>query len=158
MSAAGPFRGLLRGAHSLGAGALFGAGLLVSGMYDPGKVRGFLDITGNWDPSLAFVMVGAIGVAAPAFVLARARRNHGRAAWSGENLPGNPPRRIDARLILGALLFGAGWGLSGFCPGPALLSIGLGATAAFGFVAAMFAGVVLHGLLRPTIPPRTRSA
>lgn len=144
---------LLRGLHSLGAGAVFGAGLLVSGMYDPTKVRGFLDVAGQWDPSLAFVMAGAIGVAAPAFLLARARRNHGRAAWSGEPLPGNPPRRINARLVLGSLLFGIGWGLSGFCPGPALLSIGLGATAAFGFVAAMIVGVVLHELLTNSTPP-----
>ncbi len=98
-------------------------------------------------------MAGAIAVTAPAFVLARARRNHGRVAWSGEPLPGSPSRRIDARLVLGSLLFGVGWGLSGFCPGPALLSIGLGATAAFSFVAAMIAGVALLGLLDSTPPP-----
>ncbi len=144
---------VVRTVHSLGAGALFGAGLLISGMYDPAKVRAFLDITGNWDPSLAFVMAGAIGVTAPAFLLARARRNQGRAAWAGEPLPGNPPRRIDARLVLGSLLFGVGWGLSGFCPGPALLSIGLGATAAFGFIAAMIVGATVHGLLTDSTPP-----
>jgi uncharacterized membrane protein YedE/YeeE len=145
-------RGVLLGAHSFGAGALFGAGLILSGMYDPGKVRAFLDITGKWDPSLAFVMAGAIAVAAPAFLLARVRRNHGRTAWSGESLPGNPSRRIDSRLVVGTILFGVGWGLSGFCPGPALVSIGLGARAAFPFIAAMFAGVALHGLLRWKAP------
>lgn len=141
-----PANRLLRGAHALGAGVLFGTGLLISGMFDPAKVRAFLDVTGNWDPSLAFVMAGAIGVAAPLFAIARARRNRGAASWTGEELPGNPPGRIDGPLVRGSLLFGVGWGLSGFCPGPALLSIGLGATAAFGFVAAMIAGVILHAL------------
>lgn len=140
-------RRLLRGAHALGAGALFGAGLIVSGMYDPRKVRAFLDVTGDWDPSLAFVMGGAIAVAAPAFALARARRNIGRGALSGEPLPANPPRRIDRRLVAGSLLFGVGWGLSGYCPGPALLSIGIGATAAFPFIAAMLGGAALFALL-----------
>lgn len=145
-------RSLVRRAHTFGAGVLFGTGLLVSGMYDPGKVRAFLDVSGNWDPSLAFVMAGAIGVAAPAFAVARARRTHGRAALLGEPLPGAPPRRIDGRLVLGSLMFGVGWGLSGFCPGPALLSIGLGVPAALTFVAAMVVGVALHALLRPKAP------
>ncbi len=145
-------RRLLRGANALGAGALFGAGLIVSGMYDPGKVRAFLDITGNWDPSLAFVMGGAIAVAAPAFALARTRRDQGRKAVFGEPLPANPPRRIDRRLVAGSLLFGVGWGLSGYCPGPALLSIGLGATQALPFLAAMLAGAALFGLFARNRP------
>ncbi len=143
---------LLRGANALGAGALFGAGLIVSGMYDPGKVRAFLDVTGNWDPSLAFVMGGAIAVAAPAFAVAKARRDRGRSAALGEPLPANPPRRIDWRLVAGSILFGAGWGLSGYCPGPALLSIGLGATGAWPFIAAMLAGAALFGIFSRNRP------
>ena len=140
-------RSCLRGASALGAGAVFGAGLIISGMYDPAKVLSFLDITGNWDPSLAFVMLGAIAVAAPAFALAKLRRDRGRKALLGEPLPADPSRRIDGRLVAGSLLFGVGWGLSGFCPGPALLAIGLGAPAAFPFIAAMLAGAALFGLL-----------
>jgi uncharacterized membrane protein YedE/YeeE len=135
------------GAHALGAGALFGAGLLVSGMYDPGKVRAFLDVTGHWDASLAFVMLGAIAVAAPFFAYARRLQRRGAEAWSGEPLPRKLSQRIDSRLVVGSLLFGVGWGLSGYCPGPVLLSIGLKATGAFAFIAAMFVGVVLHAVL-----------
>jgi uncharacterized protein len=141
-------RRLLRGASALGAGAVFGAGLIVSGMYDPAKVLAFLDITGNWDPSLAFVMIGAIAVAAPAFALAKARRAREQKALLGEPLPANPSRRIDLPLVAGSLLFGVGWGLAGFCPGPALLAIGLGVTEAFAFIAAMLAGAALFGLLK----------
>ncbi len=147
-TAASARHGFLRHLHALGAGALFGAGLLVSGMYDPGKVRAFLDVTGQWDPSLALVMAGAIAVAAPAFALARARHLHGQSSWVGEPLPGNPPRQITLPLVGGSVLFGIGWGLSGYCPGPALLAIGLGTTAASGFIAAMLAGIVLHALVR----------
>ncbi len=140
-------RRLVRGANALGAGAVFGAGLIVSGMYDPAKVLAFLDITGNWDPSLALVMIGAIAVAAPAFALAKSRRDRDHKALFGEPLPANPSRRIDLSLVAGSLLFGVGWGLSGFCPGPALLSVGLGATGALPFIGAMLAGAALFGLL-----------
>ncbi len=143
---------VVRTVHSLGAGALFGAGLLISGMYDPAKVRAFLDITGNWDPSLAFVMAGAIGVTAPAFLLARARRNQGRAAWAGEPLPGNPPRRIDARLVLGSLLFGVGWGCPASVPARHCCRSALAPPQRSASSQAMIVGATVHGLLTDQHP------
>jgi len=125
------------------AGLIFGIGLLLSGMTDPAKVLGFLDIFGAWDPSLALVMGGAIGVGLIGFGLAR-RRTH--ALLGGPmHLPATRP--VDGRLILGSLLFGAGWGLAGFCPGPALVNLAAGEPAALPFVAAMLAGMALHALL-----------
>lgn len=104
-------------------GLLFGLGLIVSGMTDPGKVLGFLDLAGNWDPSLLFVMGGAVLVASIGFGLARRR---GRTPFGA---PISFPKAtvIDRRLVIGSLVFGVGWGLAGFCPGPALASIGTGA-------------------------------
>lgn len=96
-------------------GLLFSAGLTIGGMTDPGKVSAFLDVTRDWDPSLAFVMGGAIAVFAPVYWLSRRRL----ASLLGAPFP-SPPQSIDARLILGAVLFGAGWGLAGYCPGPAI--------------------------------------
>ncbi|WP_038209144.1 YeeE/YedE family protein [Xenophilus azovorans] len=124
---------------SLLAGLLFGLGLLLSGMADPGKVLGFLDLAGRWDPSLAFVMAGAVGVALPAFAWVRRRG----AALCGAPLHLPVARRIDRRLLAGSLLFGAGWGLAGFCPGPALVALGMGLRPALLFVAAMAAGMLL---------------
>lgn len=121
------------------AGLVFGIGLIVSGMADPAKVLGFLDLAGRWDPSLAFVMAGAIAVGAPAFTLA-ARRG---TTLLGERLRLPPTRPIDARLIGGSVLFGIGWGLAGFCPGPALVALGMGESKALLFVAAMLAGMAL---------------
>lgn len=125
------------------AGLVFGFGLLLGGMANPMKVKAFLDVAGAWDPSLAFVMGAAIAVALPAFALARRR---GR-AWSGDpiEIPGNS--RIDARLVGGGLLFGAGWGLSGYCPGPALVALGAGNVDALWFVGAMLAGMAVHDAL-----------
>lgn len=120
-----------------GAGALFGAGLLVSGMTRPGKVLGFLDVAGAWDASLAFVMLGAIGVHAAAYQWLR-RRDPNAAL----DVP--PDRLIDARLLGGAALFGVGWGLGGFCPGPALTSLGALAPGALVFVVAMTVGILLQ--------------
>lgn len=121
-------------------GLMFGLGLLLSGMTDPGKVLGFLDIAGNWDPSLAFVMGGAIAVAFFAFALARRRTT----AFLGGamHLPGTAP--IDRRLLIGSLVFGVGWGLAGFCPGPAVVAAGAGVTEALVFTLAMIAGMVVH--------------
>ncbi len=133
----------MRNFIALAAGLLFGLGLCLSGMYDPQKVQGFLDIAGVWDPSLAFVMGGAIAVAAPAFWLAR---RQGR-AWSGDVIELPSTRRIDAPLAVGAALFGAGWGLSGVCPGPALLDLGFLSAGAFVFVAAMTLGMFAHRAL-----------
>ncbi|KQT69856.1 MULTISPECIES: YeeE/YedE family protein [unclassified Aureimonas] len=128
---------------ALFAGLVFGAGLVVSQMVDPAKVLGFLDVAGDWDPSLAFVMGGAILVTAPAFALARrmgAPVLAPRFEW--------PTRRdVDARLLSGAALFGIGWGLVGLCPGPALASLGFVPGEVVVFVAAMAAGMVLFRLL-----------
>lgn len=117
------------------SGALFAAGLALSGMTDPGKVLGFLDVAGNWNPSLAFVMGGAVGVH---FLWLR---------FSGQ-APSSPAasRKVDARLIGGAAIFGVGWGLSGYCPGPALSGLAFGRVEAVIFTLAMLAGVMLFRL------------
>jgi uncharacterized protein len=122
------------------AGLVFGVGLILSGMTDPGKVIGFLDVAASWDPSLAFVMGGAILVGVFAFALAarRARTFFGGAM----HLPRN--RDIDHRLVGGSLVFGIGWGLAGFCPGPALVSLGSGQEKAAIFVAAMLGGMLIY--------------
>jgi uncharacterized membrane protein YedE/YeeE len=124
---------------ALFAGLVFGLGLIVSGMADPAKVLGFLDLAGSWDPSLAFVMAGAIAVALPAFALAR-RRNR---SILGEPMRLPTARAIDRRLVGGSVLFGIGWGIAGFCPGPALVALGMGLAPALIFVAAMVAGMGL---------------
>jgi uncharacterized protein len=126
------------------AGLVFGIGLLMSGMTDPAKVQGFLDLFGRWDPSLAFVMGGAIVVAIGAFTLARRRAAAGRKSWSGEPIELPTSNAIDARLIGGGVLFGIGWGLAGFCPGPALVALSSGFGPALWFVPAMVAGMALH--------------
>lgn len=123
-------------------GLLFGWGLLISGMTDPGKVIGFLDLAGAWDPSLAFVMGGAVAVGLVAFTLARRRTT--TVLGGALHLPSR--HDIDTRLVVGALLFGAGWGLAGFCPGPALVSMAAGHTQALVFVGAMVAGMALFEL------------
>jgi hypothetical protein len=130
---------MLRILSALASGALFGVGLLVSGMTNPAKVLAFLDVAGDWDPSLAFVMAGAIPVAALGFALGRRR------AAPLYEPSFSPPARgtLDARLFAGAVLFGLGWGLAGFCPGPALASLGLGAWQVALFVLAMLAGMGL---------------
>jgi uncharacterized membrane protein YedE/YeeE len=133
----------MRKLSAFACGLLFGIGLLVSGMANPAKVLGFLDLAGNWDPSLAFVMAGAIAVAAPAFWLARRRAS----SLAGAPIQLPTSRRIDGRLVGGALLFGAGWGLAGFCPGPALVAAGGGQPRAWLFVAAMLAGMAIFAVL-----------
>ena len=120
-------------------GLLFGWGLLISGMTDPGKVIGFLDLTGLWDPSLALVMGGAIAVGFFAFGAAKKRTRN----FLGGALHLPTSRDIDKRLILGALLFGAGWGLAGFCPGPGIVSMAAGQPKAAVFVVAMLAGMLV---------------
>jgi uncharacterized membrane protein YedE/YeeE len=121
------------------AGLVFGLGLIVSGMADPAKVLGFLDLAGAWDPSLAFVMAGAIAVALVAFAVARRRTR----SLLGLELQLPQGRGIDRRLVLGGLVFGIGWGLAGFCPGPALVALGIGQAKAAVFVLAMLAGMVI---------------
>lgn len=118
-------------------GLVFGIGLIVSGMTDPSKVIGFLDLAGAWDPSLGFVMGGAILVGAIAFRVAGKR---GR-SWLGEPMRLPTATRIDRRLVLGSLAFGAGWGLAGYCPGPALASLLSGDLKPVVFTVAMLAGM-----------------
>ena len=119
------------------SGLIFGIGLIVSGMTDPAKVLGFLDLAGTWDPSLALVMGGAIAVGLIAFTVAKKR------ALSLLGLPMQLPtaRQLDRRLILGSLTFGIGWGLAGICPGPALVLLGEGVMQGVFFIAAMLAGM-----------------
>lgn len=122
---------------SLLAGLIFGLGLIVSGMANPAKVLGFLDLAGAWDPSLAFVMGGAIAVGAAAFFVARKRV----VSLLGSPMRLPTSREIDRRLVGGSLLFGIGWGIAGICPGPGLVVLGMGELKAMVFVAAMLAGM-----------------
>lgn len=126
-----------------GVGLLFGLGLILAGMTDPSKVLGFLDLAGLWDPSLAFVMGGAILVSLGAFTLAKKRTT----SFLGGAMHLPTSRDIDKRLVTGSLLFGAGWGLAGFCPGPALVSVGTGNPKAVVFVVAMLVGMALFEVL-----------
>lgn len=135
------------------SGALFSAGLCLSGMTKPSKVLAFLDFTGAWDPSLALVMVGAIGVTAIATLVSTRRsaplfdeRFHTPARGS----------KVDGKLLAGAAIFGVGWGLSGLCPGPAVVSLASGQTGALVFVASMVAGMTVHRVLVRPMPEASR--
>lgn len=121
------------------AGALFAAGLTIGGMTIPAKVIGFFDVRGAWDPQVAFVMLAAVSVYA--VLLRSIRRRPSPLAADRFHWP--PPRAIDARLVGGAAIFGVGWGLSGFCPGPALVSLAGGGTSAIVFVVAMLGGIAV---------------
>lgn len=125
---------------AMASGLLFGLGLIAGGMTDPTKVQGFLDVFGHWDPSLAFVMGGAILVGIVGFAMARRRT----LAWSGEAIDLPQSRAVDTRLLAGGALFGIGWGLGGLCPGPAMTALGAGFAPAAWFVAAMLLGMWLH--------------
>ena len=135
---------------ALAAGALFAAGLVVSGMAQPAKVQGFLDVTGEWDASLAFVMVGAIGVHAVAVRLIARRK----APLYMPTFQARPARLIDGQLLAGAAIFGAGWGLAGYCPGPAFVAAGGVSPNALAFLVAMTGGMLVHRVLHQ----RTRAA
>lgn len=140
---------------SLLAGLVFGLGLIVSGMANPAKVLGFLDLAGQWDPSLAFVMAGAIAVGAIAFAVAGRRAR----SFLGAEMRLPSARHIDGRLVIGSALFGIGWGIAGFCPGPALASLGMGEVKAVVFVAAMLAGMGVFELIeRRRVKPAPSSA
>lgn len=130
---------------ALVAGLIFGLGLILSGMVDPAKVQNFLDLAGTWDPSLAFVMAGAIAVAAPGFWLVR-RRSAPLAGKTFHVPPADAP--IDRKLVIGSAVFGIGWGLAGFCPGPALVSLPLAAPGTIVFAAAMIAAIAAGALLQ----------
>ncbi len=120
-------------------GLVFGLGLILSGMTDPSKVIGFLDLAGNWDPSLAFVMGGAVLVGVVAYRFARGRTT----SFSGDAMRLPKAERIDRRLVLGGLAFGVGWGLAGYCPGPAVVSVVQGGTKPLIFVLAMLVGMAV---------------
>lgn len=128
---------------SLLAGLLFGLGLVISGMSNPAKVTGFLDVSGKWDPSLAFVMAGALLVGAIAFRFANKRQR----AILGNSINIPTKRDIDRRLVLGSLTFGIGWGLAGYCPGPAVASLASGGTKPWPFFIAMLAGMAVFELI-----------
>jgi uncharacterized membrane protein YedE/YeeE len=119
------------------AGGLFGVGLAISGMTDPARVIGFLDVFGKWDPALAFVMAGAVGTYGIGMFALRRR------GGASKNLPATKSEPIDRRLVIGAAVFGIGWGLSGFCPGPALANLGALRIEALTFVPAMAIGMVV---------------
>ena len=127
---------------SLLAGLVFGIGLIVSGMANPARVLGFLDLAGAWDPSLALVMIGAIAIGTAAFFIARQRA----VSLLGVAMRLPASRDIDRRLIGGGLLFGVGWGIAGICPGPGVVVLGMGEVKGLVFVAAMLAGMAIFAL------------
>lgn len=136
------------------AGLVFGIGLLVSGMANPNKVLGFLDLAGPWDPSLALVMAGAIAVGVVAFAVARQRT----ISFLGAEMKLPAARQIDPQLVSGSVLFGVGWGIAGLCPGPALVSLGTGQVKAVVIVLAMVAGMGVFELLERSKLLRTATA
>jgi uncharacterized membrane protein YedE/YeeE len=125
------------------SGTLFGLGLAISGMVNPAKVLAFLDVAGAWDPTLALVMLGALAVTTPAFRLVL-RRPH---PWFAPGFALPTRKDLEPRLVLGAALFGIGWGIAGLCPGPAVTALIAGKPAIFAFVAAMLAGFLLHEIV-----------
>lgn len=133
----------MRHLSALLAGLVFGIGLILSGMTNPAKVLGFLDLAGAWDPSLLFVMGGALLVAAPAYAIGMRRRR----TLMDEPLNLSTASVIDRRLVLGSLAFGAGWGIAGYCPGPAVASLALGGWKPLLFFGAMLAGMGIYELI-----------
>ena len=131
------------------SGLVFGLGLIVSGMANPAKVLGFLDLAGEWDPSLALVMAGAIAVGFFAFLIAKNRTR----SLIGAEMKLPTASAIDSRLLVGSALFGAGWGVAGFCPGPGLVAVGMGEPKALVFVAAMLTGMVIFSWLEKRKSP-----
>jgi uncharacterized protein len=138
---------MLRTVFALLAGSIFGAGLLLSGMVDTTKVQGWLDVFGDWDPTLAFVMCGAILPMAIAWRLAARHRT----SALGSTFPERPDPHVGPNLVIGSVLFGAGWALAGLCPGPALASLGFGGLGGVVFLFAMAAGMVAAPAARQRI-------
>lgn len=135
------------------SGGLFGAGLMISGMTDPRKVQGWLDIFGNWDATLAFVMGGAILPMAIAWRLTRGRR-----PLTGGSFPAPPEPRLGHNLVIGSILFGMGWGLAGLCPGPAIASLSYNGPGVWLFTAAMVAGMAVAPRVRLRLDALAQSA
>ncbi len=137
----------MRNIVALVSGLVFGTGLVVSDMINPARVRGFLDLFGGaWDPTLAFVMGGALAVMAVAWIVTSSRSD----SLLGHSLPGKPGGNIDGRLLGGAAVFGLGWGLVGLCPGPAIAGLFLGGWPVLMFIAAMLAGMMAFSLVNRT--------
>ncbi|WP_337046500.1 YeeE/YedE family protein [Serratia nevei] len=134
---------MLKSLLALLSGVIFGLGLIIAGMANPAKVLAFLDITGQWDPSLALVMVGAIAVAAPAFMWARRRQR----SLLGEPLQIPAAGRVDRRLLVGSALFDIGWGMAGICPGPAWVLARAEIQRVWPFLLAMLAGMALYEII-----------
>ena len=138
-------RNIFQFGAALASGIVFGFGLSLSGMLNPVRVQGFLDVFGNWDPSLAFVLGGAVAVA---FIGVKVMKRLRRPVFDDTfHVPTN--RKIDVPLVIGSALFGLGWGIGGFCPGPALASLATGGVKPVLFVSAMLAGMGLFELLQP---------
>lgn len=138
---------MIRNIFAFAAGGLFGAGLLVSGMTNTQKVIGWLDIFGDWDPTLAFVLTGAILPMAVAWQYATRRAR----SVLGTNFPAKPDSRLGHNLVIGSVMFGAGWGLAGLCPGPAMASITWGGTGGLVFLVAMIAGMLAARPIRARV-------
>ena len=136
------------------SGLVFGLGLIVSGMANPAKVLGFLDLAGAWDPSLALVMGGAVAVGFFAFLIAKNRTR----SFIGAEMKLPTASAIDSRLLAGSALFGAGWGVVGFCPGPGLVALGMGEPKALVFVAAMLVGMMIFSWLEKRKSPAVVNA
>ena len=136
------------------SGLVFGLGLIVSGMANPAKVLGFLDLAGEWDPSLALVMGGAVAVGFFAFLIAKNRTR----SFIGAEMKLPTTASIDSRLLAGSALFGAGWGVVGFCPGPGLVALGMGEPKALVFVAAMLVGMMIFSWLEKRKSPAVVNA
>jgi uncharacterized membrane protein YedE/YeeE len=136
-------RPILHSVFALLSGIVFGLGLILAGMSNPRKVLSFLDITGLWDPSLIFVMAGAIGVGIIAFTIAKKRTK----AFLGDVMHMPTKQDIDRKVIVGGLVFGIGWGIAGICPGPALVLLGAGSKQGVIFLIAMLIGIVLYSVI-----------
>ena len=141
----------MRNLYAFGAGGLFGIGLWLSGMTDTRKVIGWLDIFGDWDPTLAFVLGGAVGVMFVAWRIAAGRE----APALGGAFPPAPEPRLGRNLVVGSILFGMGWGLAGLCPGPAMASLSWGGTGGLLFLVSMLAGMLAAPPIRARLETRT---
>lgn len=133
---------MLRIIIALISGLLFGAGMIISHMVDPNKVIAFLDVAGNWDPSLAFVIIGALTIFMPSYHFLIKKRTH---AINGDKFSWATKTKVDRKLVLGALFFGIGWGIAGLCPGPSLTSISGGSLMVFIFIISMSVGMWVAG-------------